>query len=147
MARTQQITSIKVDAPPVGGRVDRLDELPQNRLDEPGREAEVSTAEAARVHSPERLRELVKAERAQARVARSQLDLKARQLDMKVQADRRHTEALLLRLDPAVLSYEQLIRRWLDDPRVATYPNPRTHAASPTLTTGPAALPVHHSAY
>ena len=58
-----------------------------------------------------------------------------------------HTEALLLRLDPAVLSYEQLIRRWLDDPRVATYPNPRTHAASPTLTTGPAALPVHHSAY
>ena len=33
MAWTQQNTSIKVDAPPVGGRVDRLDELPKNRLE------------------------------------------------------------------------------------------------------------------
>jgi len=39
-----------------------------------------------------------------------------------------HAEALLLRLDPTVLSYEELIRQWLDDPRVATYPNPRDKA-------------------
>jgi len=39
-----------------------------------------------------------------------------------------HAEALLLRLDPAVLSYEVFLRRWLDDPRVPTYPGPRDTA-------------------
>ena len=65
MARTQQTTSIKVDAPPNKGRVDRLDEFPEDRFDQPGREAEVRAVAAAGVQVPERLRELVEPEHAQ----------------------------------------------------------------------------------
>lgn len=39
-----------------------------------------------------------------------------------------HAEAVRLKLDPTTLSYETLIRRWLDDPRVPTFPNPRDKA-------------------
>ena len=34
----------------------------------------------------------------------------------------------MLVLDRSVLTYEQMIRRWLDDPRVASYPSPRDTA-------------------
>ena len=36
-----------------------------------------------------------------------------------------HTEALCLTLDPNILPYETFLRRWLEDPRVPTFPNPR----------------------
>ena len=75
MARTQQITSIKVDAPPVGGRVDGVNERPEDRLDQPGREAEVRAVAAARVQIPERLRELVEPQHAQPRRRRSPVPL------------------------------------------------------------------------
>jgi len=39
-----------------------------------------------------------------------------------------HTEALRLRLDPAVLTYEELIATFLDDPRVPTHRDPREKA-------------------
>jgi len=35
-----------------------------------------------------------------------------------------HTEALKLKLDPRVLSYEAFLQTWLDDARVPCYPRP-----------------------
>lgn len=36
-----------------------------------------------------------------------------------------HTEAMRLKLDPSVITYEQFLETWLDDPRVANYPSAR----------------------